>query len=144
MYVHKTAFFKSQKYLQANLERNLLRKCFYISLFSHDHQLKIQNLYHYFLESVKLRALCALLLHVSVAVRTIVPHVLHALCAIMPYVPRALFALISYVSRASCTFCSTYFHISHALMRYVPLVPHAWRPSYVNNTFSAPFFLCFK
>ena len=111
---------------------------------SHDHQLKIQNLYHYFLGSAKLSALCAHLLHVSVAVRTIVPHVLHALCPIMPYMPRALFALVSYMPGASCTFCSTYFHISHALMRYVLLVPHAWRPSYVNNTFSAPFFLCFK
>ena len=57
----------------------------------------------------------------------------------MPYMPRALFALVSYMPGASCTFCSTYFHISHALLRYVPLVPHALRPLYVNNTFSAPF-----
>ena len=161
MYVHKTAFFKSQKYLQANLERNLLRKCFYISLFSHDHQLKIQNLYHYFLKSAKyvpfvLSCFMHLSLHVLSYLTCFMPCVLSCVTCLVLYLLSFFTCLVLLVPSSLRTsishmlYCVLYpSYLMHCFL-HISITPFLLLSSYASNDFfmfisnSLAFFTKFK
>ena len=68
-------------------------------------------------ESAKLRALCALVLHVSRALLPLVPHVPPTLCALMSQVPRALRAVMPNVP---CALRAPLPHVPHIL--HAPLL----------------------
>ena len=72
------------------------------------------------------RALLALVLDVSRALRAPVPDVPRALCALDSHVLCALRALMSHVPLASCTLFSTCSHTLHPLVPYLLLVPRAF------------------